>query len=213
MSVQPNQQQNESTLDKLDVTDQVHVFPREKMGPDELYDLRREMLELGEEHMAVRIDIEYGNSLRYDDYRPKFTAQNLVSILMLLGNVEYHHVMHGNRNRSDIVKSLSSTISEHFRAWSDKHDVALEEYLGIEIGAAEGADNVERDHSERMKRARHEERDTEEITVEAKEGGLDDEELDFGPDAVDEKELHPQPQTPDSPDVPGGESGDDPEAG
>lgn len=193
----------------LTLTEQIHEFSREDLGPDELYDLRREINEYGEEALAIRVDIEYGNSLKYGDYRAKFTALNLVQIVMILGNVRYQHVMHGNRNRADITEDLSNTISNHFNTWAEEHDVDLEQYLGVPLGAGENADDVSRDHTDRMQQAKHD-RDSEDITVETEEGPLDD----VGPDAVEEKEIRPQQQTPDTPDGPAGPGdGDDPEAG
>lgn len=195
----------------ITLTEQIHEFERDEIGPDELYDLRRELVAIGEEDLATRVDIEYGNSLRYTDYRPQFASLELFQIVTVLGNIQYRHVMNGNRNRADIVDDLIDMISHHFAEWSEQYDVPLDEYLGVTLGVREDADTVERDHTHRMEQAKHD-RDSEDITVETEEGPLDE----IGPDEVEEKEIHPGPPTPPSPDSPTGESdnnGDDPEAG
>lgn len=193
----------------LDVTDEIHSFDRGDLGPDELYDVRQELLDLGEREMAIRVDIEYGNSLRYDDYRPKFVVNDLVKLVLFLGNARYRHVMAGNRQRADAVEDVAVTISEHFETWADEHDVPLEQYIGLDLGSR--IPDAGRDHAERMQRAKHDpdvEADVEHVEVEVEEGGLED----LLPSAVEEKELNPKPQEPDSPgDEPGIDDGDGPD--
>lgn len=213
--------QQQAPQHELSITDQIHEIKRDRMGPDELYDLRRELMEMGETNLAVRVDIEYGNSLRYDDYRPKFTASNLVTIAMFLGNVEYSHIMQGNRQRAQLVSNIADTISDHFRDWADEHDVDLSQYLGIEIGGGDDSDNVTRDHSERMESAKHDQDVEVEVSGDVDFGpdndtgieptDVEEKPVDFGPDDVEEEQLMQKPQEPDQPGNAGDEPDNDPE--
>lgn len=204
----------QQAIEELDIADRLHEFRRDRLGPDELYDLRREIMGVGELPLAVRVDAEYRNSLRYDDYSPAFGSDDLVRMLMLLGNIEYQHVASGNRLRSDVTRGLAETIAGNLRSWSDEHEIPLDAYLGLRFDGDE--DEIERDHTERMKRAKHEQ-DEEEIEVEVKQGSLDDalDEL-SGPSTAETQEINPRPPTPPSPDGPDGvsdDNGDDPTPG
>lgn len=186
---------------ELDSTDKIQRFQPSEFGPDELYDLRREISAFERDApLRVRVDIEYENSLQYDDYYPKFTTNEVISMAMHLASVHQHHIMHGNRTRADRTEELVKTLSTRFQQWAEFHGVDPSRFLGIDVGGdrPSGAGR----HDDRLDRA---EMDYEDVDVEVEEGSLKD----ILPDAIEEKEMSPHPPEPDSPDEPGPGGGDD----